>query len=233
MAQAILEEYSKSTKAGDTVTVVVNRPQEDGSHREISLSAPAMTLTKPGLYSLSFAEKPSFEQLKLRNQWLQAHPVTARPEDVASIDAILGSLYAVISGPAGERDWDRFHSLFADEAIMGAMSPTKSGQLTFKRLSPEEYQQNNAEFFMKNGFWESELGRELIQYGELATVMSAYEFRLKDQNSEPAQRGVNNIQLVFDQGRWWITSLIWNAEREENPIPENLLSQKESTRTQK
>ena len=37
----------------------------------------------------------------------------ARSEDVASVDAILGALYEVISGPAGEQiDWDRFRSLF-------------------------------------------------------------------------------------------------------------------------
>ncbi|MGH9463690.1 MAG: hypothetical protein ACRD1X_21010 [Vicinamibacteria bacterium] len=32
--------------------------------------------------------------------------------DVGSIDAIIGALYDVISGPAGDRDWDRMRSLF-------------------------------------------------------------------------------------------------------------------------
>ena len=46
------------------------------------------------------------------------HPVTvsataAKPEDVASIDAIIKALYDVISGPVGaRRDWDRLRSLF-------------------------------------------------------------------------------------------------------------------------
>ena len=39
------------------------------------------------------------------------------PDDVASVDAIIDALYAVISGPAGEqRDWDRFRSLMLPEA---------------------------------------------------------------------------------------------------------------------
>jgi hypothetical protein len=44
-------------------------------------------------------------------------PPRADPADVATMDAIVEALYAVISGPVGEaRDWDRFRSLFIPEA---------------------------------------------------------------------------------------------------------------------
>ncbi|HBB95831.1 MAG TPA: hypothetical protein DC054_10610, partial [Blastocatellia bacterium] len=36
----------------------------------------------------------------------------ANPADVATMDAIVASLYDVISGPPGARNWDRFRSLF-------------------------------------------------------------------------------------------------------------------------
>ena len=42
--------------------------------------------------------------------------VAAAPNDVKSIDAIVAAVYDVISGPAGERDWDRLRSLFHSEA---------------------------------------------------------------------------------------------------------------------
>ena len=46
----------------------------------------------------------------------QEAPV-ADPKDVASVDAIMASVYDVISGRAGEeRDWDRMRSLFLPEA---------------------------------------------------------------------------------------------------------------------
>jgi hypothetical protein len=35
-------------------------------------------------------------------------------------------------------------------------------------------------------------------------------------------KAYNSIQLVFDQGRWWITSILWNAERNDNPQPKEL-----------
>src|SRR4051812_50091780 len=36
----------------------------------------------------------------------------AKPGDVDTIDHIMAAVYDVISGPAGERDWNRFWSLF-------------------------------------------------------------------------------------------------------------------------
>ena len=45
----------------------------------------------------------------------------AQPEDVESIDAIITTLYAVISGPRGElRDWDRFRPLVPDQGRRAA-----------------------------------------------------------------------------------------------------------------
>ncbi len=45
---------------------------------------------------------------------IASHPEwpKAKPDDVKSIDSIVAALYAVISGPPGKRDWDRFRSLF-------------------------------------------------------------------------------------------------------------------------
>jgi hypothetical protein len=40
---------------------------------------------------------------------LEASVPTAKEADVHSIDAIMVAIYDVISGPAGNRDWNRFH----------------------------------------------------------------------------------------------------------------------------
>src|SRR5690606_24959906 len=114
--------------------------------------------------------------------------------------------------PAGKRDWERFHSLFTPEAQMSAIAFSASKQAYLQSMTPKEYQEQNAPFFLQSGFWEEELGRKEIKFGELATVFSAYAFRLSKEG-EPQQRGVNSIQLVYDQNRWWIASLIWNEER--------------------
>ena len=223
-AQEVLQNYSTNTKEGDIVEIVVGRKNNAGEYEEVTLKAPALLVESAGKAALKFVENPTYEQLKLRNQWLQANPITAKPEDVKSVDAVVKTLYDVISGPAGERDWERFRSLFTPNARMAALSPTQSGQLVYLSMTPEEYMENNGPFFAKNGFWEEELGRQETKFGELASVMSAYQFKLQA-DGEAAQRGVNSIQLVYDQGRWWIANLIWNTERDDNKIPAGLLPQ--------
>ena len=59
-------------------------------------------------------------------------------------------------------------------------------------------------------------------FGNITHVMSTYESR-KSPNGEPFARGINSIQLYFDGTRWWVISMIWDVEREGNPIPESYL----------
>jgi len=143
-------------------------------------------------------------------------------DDVKSIDGLINALYEVISGPAGPRDWDRFSSLYKEEATMGAISEAEDGTLRYVSMTPDEYRDRNDEYFKKNGFWEEEIGREVFQFGEIATVHTS--FRIKSAKvGEVTRRGVNTVQLVYDQDRWWITNITWNNERDDNKIPEQLL----------
>ncbi|HKK45561.1 MAG TPA: hypothetical protein VJ964_08570 [Balneolaceae bacterium] len=218
-AKEIMDEFGQNTQQGDTVRVKIKRADEDGTYREMTLSAPAMIVTKPGKYTLRFTENPTYEQLKLRYHWLAIEGTPAHPEDVKSIDAVMSSLYDVITGPAGKRDWNRFASLFKPDARMGAIAKTKEGQLIYKSFSPKEYRERNAPFFKKSGFWEKELHRKTFQYGEIASIQSAYESRLQ-KSGKVVERGINSIQLVYDHGRWWVTSILWNSERDSNPLPQ-------------
>ena len=101
----------------------------------------------------------------------------ARPEDVSSIDSIVHALYDVISGPAGDRDWDRFRSLFTPSAILVPMVPTPDGSTPVRVLTAEDYIARVGPFFGENPFYEVEAGRTLDRYGNVANAMSAYESR--------------------------------------------------------
>jgi len=39
----------------------------------------------------------------------------------------------------------------------------------------------------------------------------------------PFMRGINSIQLLNDDNRWWIINIYWTQESEENPIPDMYL----------
>lgn len=146
----------------------------------------------------------------LKTQWLS---------DTESIDAIIKATYEVISGPAGQRDWDRFRNLFDVKAQMGVVFKNKNGEEVFKSFTPEDYIKNNNDFLLKNGFTEKEIHRTTNQYTNLVQVFSTYEF-VADTKT---QRGINSIQLIKQNNRWYIFSLIWEEENENNKIPKNYL----------
>ena len=146
----------------------------------------------------------------------------AKPEDVASIESVVKALYAVISGPAGTRDWDRFRSLFIADARLMPTGMAPDGSARFRSLTPEGYIERTAPLFAKEGFYESEKARRVERFGNIAHVFSTYEAR-RAPDAQPFMRGLNSIQLFNDGKRWWIVSVLWDPERPDNPIPEQYL----------
>lgn len=152
-------------------------------------------------------------------------PPAANPADVASIDAILGALYDVISGPAGQaRNWDRFRSLFIPGARLIPSSPNAEGKVVPRVLDPERYAARAAATLEKNGFFEQEISRKTDTFGTVTQVFSTYESRRKKEDPAPFARGINSIQLVNDGTRWWVVTIFWDSERPNNPIPAKYLT---------
>jgi len=146
----------------------------------------------------------------------------ARPEDVASIDAIMKATYDVISGPAGPRDWDRFRSLFAPDARLIPTACPRDQACRPRTLTVEDYIKSGGAYFLQNPFYEVESHRVEERYGHLAHVFSTYESR-KAPGEEPFTRGINSFQLFWDGTRWWVVSIFWNDESSAGPIPAQYL----------
>ena len=153
-----------------------------------------------------------------------ANTVPARPDDVASIDAIIAALYEVISGPAGQkRDWDRFRSLFAPGARLIPTGRRQDGTHGMRVITPDEYATNIGPQLESGGFFEREIGRRTERYGAVAHVFSAYDSKRTAADTMPFARGINSIQLFNDGRRWWVVSIFWDSERRDNPIPADIL----------
>jgi hypothetical protein len=140
--------------------------------------------------------------------------------DLAGIDAAIRSVYAVISGPPGQkRDFDKMRSLFAPGATLKAIGPKglRGGSL-------EDYIGRNSAILEKEGFTERELGRRVELWGGLATAWSAYDGRTS--NGSFHERGINSFQLVKIDGKWLVASILWQEETPDNPLPANLIKGK-------
>jgi len=65
--------------------------------------------------------------------------------------------------------------------------------------------------FGKDALFEKELKHELVSFGTIAHVFSTYETR-ESKNGPITNRGINSIQLFYDQNRYYIVNVFWCAE---------------------
>jgi hypothetical protein len=144
----------------------------------------------------------------------------------AGLDRAIHDLYDSISGPAGQkRDPDRFRNLFVKQwgRLTSIGKDRETGNLAVNVLSPDDYIAKSFPYLEKNGFFESEVARRTERFGDIIQVWSTYESRHKP-GEAPFARGINGIQYVNIDNQWKVLSIFWEAERPDNPIPQQYLA---------
>jgi len=124
----------------------------------------------------------------------------ARPADVDSIEHIIAAVYDVISGPPGQRDWDRFRAFFYPGARLIPTGRGPNVPVTARVLTPDEYAKRGQDFFSKEGFFENSVANKVEQWDNIAHVWSTYESR-HAKGEKPFMRGINSFQLLNDGSR--------------------------------
>lgn len=154
--------------------------------------------------------------------WIPAkaqNPATEASFDLSTIDGTIEALYASISGEKGEeRDWDTFRNLFVDDARLIPTGMNEDGQTVLRSITPQQYMEQSGPWLVENGFIEKEIHRETDRFGPIAQIFSTYTSR-HTEGGEIIDRGINSIQLFYDGSRWWVVSIYWAGESDENPIP--------------
>jgi hypothetical protein len=149
--------------------------------------------------------------------------VAARADDVSSEEAIVRALYDVISGPAGPRDWDRFRSLFVPDARLIPAGRRPDSTYRVRVLTVDQYVASAGNYFQQEGFYERELAHRGEAFGQIVHRFSTYESRHAPTDMAPFARGINSIQLFNDGTRWWVVTIMWDAERPGLLIPDRYL----------
>ena len=139
----------------------------------------------------------------------------ARAAALAGIDAAITEMYAMISGPAGPRDWSRQANCFSPEVRQIRTVIGADGRPALTIMGLDDYAANTAPFFASTDFYEVEIGRRVEVFGTIAHAWSAFEARTSlDPAAEPERRGINSIQLICDaEVGWRIIAMIWDNER--------------------
>jgi len=151
----------------------------------------------------------------------EADSTMASPEDVESVDAIITALYDVISGPANHaRNWDRFRSLLTPTCQFIPIQRHPDGYHQHLAMSAEQFIERSRPYFQQNSFYEIEVARTTEHYGNLVHAFSTYHSYHTREDTEPFSRGINSIQLLYENDRWWVANVAWQAEWPDLPLPE-------------
>jgi len=154
---------------------------------------------------------------------------TPKPEDVRSTDSILAAVYSVISGPAGERDWNRFRSLFLPGATLTSAGKDREGNIHIRPRTIEQYVTGAGGYFAQHGFFESPVVSRVQTFGNIAHIFCSYESR-NAVGEAPFARGINSFELAYDGKRWWIVGILWDEERPDNPLPAEFAAKSQSNK---
>ena len=134
--------------------------------------------------------------------------------DEAEIGTAIDEMYAMISGPAGSRDWSRQANCFLPEARQVRTWVDEQARPVKKSMTLDEYSADTSPFFEANDFYEVETSRRIDLFGNIAHVWSAYEARRSPDDADVERRGINSIQLFRDPDRGWrIIHMIWDNAR--------------------
>ena len=135
-------------------------------------------------------------------------------EDEAAIGRAVDAMYAMVSGPAGPRDWSNQLEAFHPQCLQIRTGVDANGHSWRETFTLSEYAANADRLLSTMDFFEVEIARRVQVFGNIAHVWSAYEARTAPGDAVPERRGINSIQLYRDApGRWRITNMIWDNER--------------------
>ena len=133
--------------------------------------------------------------------------------DEAAIGAVVDAMYAMVSGPAGRRDWSNQDAVFHPDARQ-MRTGVEGATPWIKIMTPQSYAADTGQFFASTDFFEVEIARRIDVLGNMAHAWSLYEARNAPDDATPERRGINSIQLYNDGvAGWRIISMIWDNER--------------------
>ncbi|EPR74163.1 hypothetical protein ADIWIN_0740 [Winogradskyella psychrotolerans RS-3] len=138
--------------------------------------------------------------------------------DVKSITSIIDAYYDVISGSSTDPwQFERDNYLHSGTAVIVRLDD--DGKSDTHTLEAEYIP---LLLIPKENFYEKEIKRNISQFGNMAQVWSAYEVR-SNPEIDSNLRGLNSIQLHFENSRWYIDSWTTQMQTETNTIVTDFL----------
>ena len=145
--------------------------------------------------------------------------------DYSTVEGIMSEIYASVTREPGEPfPWDRLRAVMLPEGIMLPQRAQTGGQSRIMNVDEFIAWIDGAWDSVigtpnDQGFYERQTNLIVEEYGDIAHALTTYE----KGTYEPRQingRGLNSVQLVKRDGRWYVLSITWDEENTAGPLPE-------------
>lgn len=134
-------------------------------------------------------------------------------EDKAIIRTMINEDYAMLSGPPGPRAYDSIKHHYHPRATMVRTGVDGDGKPFATVMSVDDHHADVDAKFVDSSFLEEEIDHQCEVFGNIARVRSIYRSVFGSGPLAREGRGVNYYNLIREDGRWKIMSIIWDNER--------------------
>lgn len=153
-----------------------------------------------------------------------AAPVGAQTPDYTTVDGIMTELYASVTREPGKPfAWDRLRAIMLPAGIMLPQRQQTQGESRILNVDEfiswiDEGWRSIIGTPQDQGFFERQTNVVVEQYGDVAHAFTTYEKGPYEPRRVIA-RGINSVQLVKRDGRWYVLSITWDEENSGGPLP--------------
>jgi hypothetical protein len=82
-------------------------------------------------------------------------------------------------------------------------------------MSADDYANLAGGYFKTHAFYEK--ASSIKSIASATSSRSSAATNLATPNAKPCARGINSVQIFYDQNRWWILSVLWDEESQPAP----------------
>lgn len=140
----------------------------------------------------------------------------AENDDLQAIRSLIGAHFQGLHWtPTTSADWDTFSADFLlDASLFPAARPARR-----QTLDAFITRMNRVAQATLRSFEEKTLGTQILQFGNVAVVLSASEMV---ENGTEVNHDVSGYLLVKSEGKWRIAAHAWDHASDQMPVPELL-----------
>ena len=149
-------------------------------------------------------------------------PARAEPAapNLATAEGVVRELYRLVCVEPGQTtDWEQARALFVPEAVI-VLRVSREAMSTFSVQGwiDDFVAFNEKARVVERGFTEKIVRLDATVFRDIANVYVLYEAAITD-SQRPPTVGVDIINLIQKDGRWWIASIVNDLPTAEHPIP--------------